>query len=67
MESKVWPGGEVGLGVSGWREGGGGQVWDILLGSLTILFVCVRRVVMMSLCEVVDCMKPSMTLCGECV
>lgn len=48
-------------------RGGGGQVWDILLGSLTILFVCVRRVVMMSLCEVVDCMKPSMTLCGECV
>ena len=28
-------------------------MWDILLGSLTILFVCVRRVVMMSLCEVV--------------
>ena len=25
-------------------RGGGGQVWDILLGSLTILFVCVRRV-----------------------
>jgi hypothetical protein len=36
-------------------------------GNCKILFVCVRRVVMMSLCGVVDCMKPSMTLCGECV
>jgi hypothetical protein len=66
MESKVWPGGEVGLGVSGWREGGGGAGVGHTTGLLDNI-ICLCEESGMSLCGVVDCMKPSMTLCGECV